>query len=95
MEGSDVKKRDLTTNNTEGTKGKMVRVIFPLLVRKDGKPRKMQLEALFFLNGESLFIKRGVVTTVPDLVVKVSQNIVMKTKHHGYECFVSCREVES
>ena len=72
-----------------------MRVIFPLLLRKDGKPRKRQKPVKLFLNGERYLLKRGEVLDVPRGVVPVADGAdgyFKKKDNNDYECFISNRE---
>ena len=67
--------------------GHSVRVMFPLLLRKDGKPRKQQRPVWVSLNGDGLAIPRGRPVIVPSWVIDVCSLEV-----GPYECFVSTRK---
>lgn len=62
-----------------------IRVIFPLLKRKDGKPRKKQPYVEVGLNGRWLCIPRGEIAAVPIWV----QTVVETSSSPNFECFVS------
>ena len=67
---------------------KEIRLIFPLLLRKDGKPRKRQKSVLLSRNGDILCIKRGVVVEGPAWIKEVCD----ASGREDYECFVSNRK---
>ncbi|MDD5705975.1 MAG: hypothetical protein PHR35_08625 [Kiritimatiellae bacterium] len=69
------------------TQKREIRVIFPLLLRADGKPRKRQIPVTCGMNGACLCIKRGVVVEVPAWVPDVCET----GPQDRFECFVSRR----
>ena len=64
---------------------KKIRVFFPLLLRKDGKPRVRQKPVIVSLNGRTVYILRGVMSEVPQWV----QDVCNHTSVPGFECFKS------
>ena len=68
-----------------------VRMIFPLLRRKDGKPRKIQRPVASGMNGHVVRIPRGVVVEAPAWVPEVCSHF----HREKYECFVSYRRKEA
>jgi len=69
---------------------KMIRVIFPLLKRKDGKPRKRQEPVICSLNGATTTLPRGKILSVPEWV----QEACAHSSFDEHECFVSNQEAE-
>jgi len=51
----------------------------PLLLRKDGKPRKRQPPMEFWCNGKVLFIARGVEVSLPWWVEEIIRNTVYRS----------------
>lgn len=70
------------------TEEQLVRLMFPLLRRKDGKPRKRQIPVLCGMNGQILVIMRGVVVEAPAWVPMVCEHALQDV----YECFTSKRK---
>jgi hypothetical protein len=68
---------------------KKIRVIFPLLKRKDGAPRKRQPVVSCGLNGRTLIIPRGEIAIVPEWVRDVCDHSAGLL-----ECFVSSQAVK-
>ena len=71
---------------------KEIRLIFPLLLRKDGKPRKRQKSVLLSMNGDILCIKRGVVVEGPLWIKEVCDALCEMCRNEDYEYFVSNRK---
>lgn len=68
---------------------KRVRVVFPLLQRKNGKPKKRQPPIPLFLNGYSFVIRRGIVVEIPYPFLTLCDKA-----GGGYEYFVSSQTVK-
>lgn len=77
--------RQKPKNLFSGNNVPLVRLIFPILLRKDGKPRKRQPPAILTLNAKTLVIKRGFVVEVPEWV----QILCQHSGRADYECFIS------
>jgi hypothetical protein len=83
------------------TEEQLVRLIFPLLLRKDGQPRKRQPDLNVGMNGRVVRIPRGVVVEAPAWVQSVTDGpmVAFARQVRGgirgadyYECFVSHRK---
>ena len=67
---------------------KEIRLIFPLLLRKDGKPRKRQPLVWVGKNGDVIYTPRGAVQEGPAWIKEVCD----ADGREDYECFVSNRK---
>ncbi len=70
-------------------KERRIRMFFPVLLRKDQKPRKWQNPVVVSLNGQRVVIQRGVVVEAPSWV----QEVCDSAGRDDFECFVSSRKV--
>ena len=68
-------------------KMRLVRVVFPLLVRKDGSPRKRQTPVVVSNGADVLVMKRGVSHSVPAWVAQVCAEKVCVGRS-SFECFI-------
>ncbi len=77
-----------------------MRVIFPLLLRKDGKPRKRQPDVHGAINGHNYVIQRGLAVNIPKELVECfgysDDGANALSPPNGpdvvHECFISNRE---
>jgi len=64
---------------------KKIRVFFPLLLRKDGKPRVRQKPVIVSLNGRTVYILRGFMSEVPQWVQDVCDCAIVSNIKFGEE----------
>ena len=83
------------------TEEQLVRLMFPLLRRKDGKPRKRQPPMKVSMNGRCLWIARGCAVDAPVWVPQLCDSAASRygdqvrggvTGADYYECFTSKRK---